>query len=239
MADTEKKGWVPPYISFTTLTGLIERMHDEGGAPPQIDRSYLRSFSGGYQAQVLAALKSLGLIEENGRVTSDLTELVEAERREDRVPIFVTMLNTYYPEPVRLGTIKATQGMLEGAFKDYGISGDTLRKAIAFYLGAAKYAGVALSVNFRVPSVTPSDGRKPGPKKARERASARVNGEKSRIEDRTDRDTSEPEWLSDIDPAIRTWLQKIPAQGQEWSKADRTRWTGVLEAIFGGLYGEA
>ena len=36
----------PPYISFRTILNLIERMADEE-IPPRIDRSYLRSLSGG------------------------------------------------------------------------------------------------------------------------------------------------------------------------------------------------
>jgi len=39
--DTEPKApAAPPYISFKTLTNLLERLH-ETDLPPRIDRSYL------------------------------------------------------------------------------------------------------------------------------------------------------------------------------------------------------
>jgi hypothetical protein len=239
MADTDAKGWVPPYVSFTTLVGLLDRMKEEGGAPPQIDPSYLDSFSGGYRSQVIAALKSLALIRENGEVTERLTALVEAESRDARETIIGDLLREYYPEPVRLGAIKATQGQLETAFREHGITGDTLRKAIAFYLAAAKFAKVPVSVNFKVPSVTPSDGRKSPRRGARKGApgakadggTPEHNGGDSSTEHRQDAD-----WQDEIDPSILHWLRRIPAKDEPWPSTERARWSGVLEAIFAGIY---
>ena len=237
MAETEPKGWVPPYISFTTLTGLLDRMHGEGGAPPQIDRSYLVSFSGGYQAQVIAALKSLGLIIDNGAVADALTQLVEAPDRKTREPIIADLVRQFYPEPVRLGGIKATQGQLEAAFRDYGITGDTLRKAIAFYLAAAKYSQVQLSANFRVPSVGATDGRKAPRKATRRRDDGQPDPDPG--EERERHRDDEDDWQDNIDPAILAWLKRIPTRDDIWEKADRDRWVSVLLALFGGIFGEA
>lgn len=41
--------------------------------------------------------------------------------------------------------------MLEEAFRDHGVSGSTVRKAISFFLKAAEYAGLQTSPHFRVP----------------------------------------------------------------------------------------
>src|SRR5665213_533393 len=99
--------WIPPYIAFTTLTDLLVKMEKNGGAPPQIERSYLDSYSGGYQSQVLAALKALGLIDDKGLVQPTLTELVD--NPDQRKSLIAKLLREYYPEIVRLGTINATQ----------------------------------------------------------------------------------------------------------------------------------
>jgi Family of unknown function (DUF5343) len=141
----------PPYISFRTLLNLIERMADED-VPPRIDRSFLSGLSGGYQTQVLAALRSLGLMEDDGRVTTRLQALVD--QPEQRATIIGAILRERYPEAIALGEEKATQGQLEEQFKAYGISGATLRKAIAFFLHAANFAGIPVSPFFKTPSAT-------------------------------------------------------------------------------------
>lgn len=234
MAEPQK--WVPPYISFTTLLNLLDRMRDDDGAPPQIDKSYLKGMSGGYQSQVLASMKSVGLIDKDGKVQDSLTELVAAKDRDARVPLIAAMLQEFYPEPVRLGTIKATQGQLMDAFKEWGIGGDTLRKAIAFYLAAAKYADVKVSTLFQVPSVAPSEGRKP-PKKRTDWKTADKDDEP----DGTDLKPPPPDqsWQQQIEPVVLEWLKRIPKKGTAWSKADRDTWHAVLTAMLDGIYGKA
>lgn len=235
MAEPQK--WVPPYISFSTLLGLLDRMRDDDGAPPQIDKSYLKGMSGGYQSQVIAALKSLNLIGPDGMVKERLNELVAAKDREARVPIIAEMLREFYPEPVRLGTIKATQGQLEAAFREWSISGDTLRKAIAFYLAGARYADVKVSTNFRVPPVTAGEGRKP--KKPPGGGAGSGGGEGSRGTDgETPKLPVDETWQQQIEPVVLEWLKRIPAKDKPWPKADRLRWNTVLMAMLDGIHTE-
>src|SRR5919201_4541999 len=92
----EKATWVPPYISFNTLTGLLKRLETDG-VPPRIDRSYLDTFSGGYQSQVLAALKALRLIDDDGVVQPILVNL--AENSDQRTSIIAGLVRSFYPEP--------------------------------------------------------------------------------------------------------------------------------------------
>jgi len=153
--STPEQKAAPPYISFRTLLNLVERMADEG-IPPRIDRSYLSGLSGGYQTQVMAALRGLGLITDDGAVQPRLVDLVN--RPAERPAVLATILQERYPEAVRLGEIKATQGQLEEAFRPYGITGATLRKAVAFYLHAATYAGIQVSPFFKTPSTSSEAG---------------------------------------------------------------------------------
>jgi len=229
MDDQAKAKWVPPYIAFPTLTGLIERMQGEGGPPSRMDRSYLDKFSGGYQSQVLAALKSLDLMGPSGEVQPTLTGLVDAADADARKAMIAEMLRGHYAKPVSLGSTKATQGQLEEAFREYGITGDTLRKAIAFYLAAAKYGGIPVSTNFKVPSVAPGDGRKPN-RKPRAGSGDEGNGH----------DTPPPldkSWQQQIEPVVLEWLKRIPIKGEAWSKEDRTVWNSVLTTMFDAIYG--
>src|SRR5437868_7064320 len=80
-SDTAEQGFTPPYIAFKTLIGLVERMEREE-PPSRIDKSYLDSFSGGYQTQVLAALDALELLGESGVLGDRLKALVAADESE-------------------------------------------------------------------------------------------------------------------------------------------------------------
>src|ERR1700690_898344 len=98
--DTDKKSpAAPPYISFKTFVNLLERLQ-QTHLPPRIDRSYLTGLSGGYQTQVIAALRWLDLIGENGGVTGHLKAL--AENPEQRPAIIGELLRSHYPDVLAL-----------------------------------------------------------------------------------------------------------------------------------------
>jgi hypothetical protein len=166
--EASDKPTAPPYFAFKTLTNMLEQM-EEPGPPTRIDRSFLTAMSGAGQTQFIHGLKSLGLIDGEGYVQPRLTEL--ATHPDDRPSLIGQMVRERYPEAVELGKGNATTGELVDVFRDhYGVQGDTARKAIAFFLGAAKYAGdIRLSPNFK----TPPTRRGPGggtPKRNKDRA---------------------------------------------------------------------
>jgi len=153
--STEAPQGAVPYISFRTLLNLIERMADEG-IPRRIDRSYLSGLSGGYQTQVMAALRGLSLINDEGTVAPSLIDLVQQPN--SRKAILRQILMGRYPEAVRLGESNATQAELEDSFRPFGITGTTLRKAVAFYLHAAEFAEIPVSPFFKSPSTSSEGG---------------------------------------------------------------------------------
>ncbi|MGH7564445.1 MAG: hypothetical protein ACREK5_08480 [Gemmatimonadota bacterium] len=106
---------------------------------------------------MLATLKALDLIGSKGDLKPALVEL--ANRPEERPELIRVLLERHYPEPLRLGSINATQKQLEEAFDAYGISGDTKRKAIAFFLKGAAYSKVKLSPHWKTPASAPSEPR--------------------------------------------------------------------------------
>ena len=136
-----------PYTSFKTVLNFVQKLEDNQAIPPRIDRSILGG-SEGQKTQVLAALKFLGLIAENGDVTPLLQALVtEPNERPRRIR---QLLQKHYPEATKLAEVHATTKQLEETFAPLG--GDTLRKAMTFYLHAARYAQHPLSKNFKIPS---------------------------------------------------------------------------------------
>jgi hypothetical protein len=235
MIEPTAPSWTAPYLPWRTLIGLIGRMEDQGGAPPRVDRSYLDNQSGAMQTHLLAALKALDLIEPDGMVTPELTTLVEdGDNRPQRIG---ELLERRYHEVVCLGAINATQGQLEDEFARLGVTGDTRRKAVAFYMGAARYAGLPVSRNWRVPKhASPTGVRVTKVSKGAPRfATTPTSGGNGRPQrgGRATQGTAEVHLV--IDPALEAWLQKLDT----WPEGERRAWLDTFNAIFTGLYPEA
>jgi hypothetical protein len=141
-------GFKPPYnVVWSTFLHFLDRT-DPATLPPKIDRSYLTTLSGSTQTYLLSALRSFELIGPEKEVTSALKELVKDP--DGRPAMIADLLQRYYPHVVELGKNNGTVLQLDDAFRKYGLSGNTIRKAAAFYMHAAQYAGLPLSVHWTV-----------------------------------------------------------------------------------------
>lgn len=218
--STETRQTPPAYFAFKTLTNLIVRM-EEHGPPPRIDRTFLSGMSGAGQTQFLAGLKSLGLIDEEGATQPTLIDLVN--RPGDRPRLIGQMLRSCYPEAVELGKTAATTGQLVEVFNDYGVRGDTARKAIAFYLNAANYAGdIPLSPHFKTPTVTSSGAPRRRGRPARAAPVVEQNGHTP------DAGSGIPTGLH---PALAGLLGDIPKRGQTWTKRQHDDFMDAFRAV--------
>jgi hypothetical protein len=222
-------GFVPPYISFAQLENVLERMRNEG-VPARVDRSYLGSWSGSAQGQFLTAARSLDLLDDFGRPTEVLKTLVQEP--DMRPAVIGDLLRQKYPGAVMLGE-SATQQQLEEVFREYpGISGSTTRKAITFYLHAAKFAGIPLSPFFKVGRATPGNtsqrtGRARAPRRAQPASEPAP--------------PSQTNPLSGLHPAIATLVQALPSSTAptakaEFSMAEREAWFAYAQATFNLIY---
>jgi hypothetical protein len=153
--DENNNGFTAPYVSWGSFKNLLDRMGEEG-LPLRIDRSYLSNMAGSTQSHLLKALRELDLIDKHARPTDALKALVaNAESRPERIG---ELVRAYYADAVNLGA-NATQSMLEELFADsYNVSGSTRRKSIAFFLAAAKFGEVPVSLHFKTPKRTSSNG---------------------------------------------------------------------------------
>lgn len=156
--DTEKGKY--PYLPFQTFLSLITKMEKEG-IPGRIDRSYLQYTSGTNQVYLPMALRSFGLLNEDNTPTEDLTNLVK--KPEERKKLLEALFRKHYAKQVALPQ-NATAQMLEETFAP--LQGETKRKAVTFFLHAAKEAGIPLSRHFKAPR--PAAGsRKPSTRRGR------------------------------------------------------------------------
>lgn len=169
MAADTRKVEVPPYIAFSTFVSFIKGL-DAAGLPSRIDKSLLRNMSGSTQSSLLAALKWFDLIDDAGAHGDKLAALVLAGDGigmilRERLPEAYTFMKD--------GTIdlaRATGAQLEEKFRTYGLSGETIVKAMSFFIAACKEAALPLSAHIKLPKVPRSNGTKAKAKKARQAA---------------------------------------------------------------------
>jgi hypothetical protein len=215
-------GWTPPYTSFTTLTNTLDRMREEGGPPSRLDGSYLSNYAGGTRYAFLAALKSLGLVDDEGKPTPTLTELVGAQDEKRQREIVGDVLRQHYMDALSLPA-NATQAQLEAVFRNYGIGGSTLRKAIGFYLAAARFADVTVSRHFKLPKIQPS-----------ERAKKALESEQT-----TEKPREEPKpklAINQDHPLIVGLFTELPPAGSKFSEEAQTAWFEIAKATFRLIY---
>jgi hypothetical protein len=150
MEDEAASGkFTPPYnVVWSTFNNFLDSV-DPATLPPRIDRSYLSRMSGTNQTYLLSALRSFELIGPGKEVTPALKELVKDP--DGRPAMIADLLRRFYPEVVELGQNNGTVAQLDEVFRTkYGLSGNTIRKAAAFYMHAAQYASIPLSVHWTV-----------------------------------------------------------------------------------------
>jgi Family of unknown function (DUF5343) len=155
----------PPYLPWTTFENITEELGAKG-LPPQLDRSAIQGKSGGTQSQYLSALEFLGFVDGN-KVPTDAFKSYVTDKTK-RSEVMAAVLKDKYAGPLSLGK-NATAKQLESKFREYGIAGDTQRKAIAFFVNAAKLANISLSPYF--PKTRP---KKPGGTKPASRTRKRT-----------------------------------------------------------------
>src|SRR5882762_4209962 len=142
--------FTPPYLAHRTLRNFFDSLR-ASGIPGRIDRSVLKSLSGGAQSMLIGALRFFDLIGPDGAPTNMLERLVKAES-DERNKIMADLLRKhyYFMFPPAFDLERATMKMVREAFEKETGGGDTSRKAMVFFLLAAKETGVPLSSYIKV-----------------------------------------------------------------------------------------
>lgn len=159
--DAQAEEWKAPYISYQTLTTFIDGKLGQNPLPPRIDRGFVDNYAGSVQAQLLSALRIIGLVSDDGLVLAPLREAVRSP--EHRQQVIRTWAVDFYQDQLALAEENATAQMLLESFAKHQYSGSTLRKAIVFFLSLVDELGLPKSVHFKAPrqaSPAPSGRRK-------------------------------------------------------------------------------
>lgn len=222
--DTKKEVAGVPYTSFKTLLNTADRMKEEGGAPSRVDRSYLANMPGGERGIFTTGLKALGLVNEKLEPTDEFHALIDADE-EGRKEIVRGMVERVYAAPLALPK-RATQQQLETTFRDYGITGSTLRRAISFFLAATEFAGIERSPNFRVP-------KRERPTKPKPMAHAVEPEPIPSIQSTKPQPTrTTPE----MHPFIEGLLRELPKPGEPFPKDKQEAWFEIAKHTFRLIY---
>jgi hypothetical protein len=164
-AETESKSSAPAaYLSFKTFLGAVDAL--EHGIPKQIDRTIWRSQSGVIQSQIMMAFRFFGFVNESDAPTPALQRFVEGKDR--RPEMMASLIRHSYRSIVEHDLTKMSPKMLSDAMDEYGVSGDTKRKALAFFLRAAQFADIPMH-----PLLSRGMRSANGPRKKRVNASKR------------------------------------------------------------------
>ena len=168
-SDKAKPMGTPPYTSYRTFKTFIEDLR-EHGVPSRIDRSVLTHFSGVVGTQLMHALRFLGLIEDQGRPTQRLRELVNAEGAARWPDKLSELLRRVYAPMFAINLETATPSHFNEAFrKAFPAADAVVQKCVTFFLYAASDAGVKISgrvLKGRKPR-SPTPRKKPGPPRAK------------------------------------------------------------------------
>jgi hypothetical protein len=140
---------LPPYISYRLFRNFLERLLQQG-VPARIDRSYwerIGLLSGSSGTQLMAALRYLNLIDENGRPLERLKPLVLA-KGEQRTALLREIARDCFGFALQgsLDPGSATYQQLEEIFVEkFQLDGQLSRKCLKFFCEISKDAGLQLS----------------------------------------------------------------------------------------------
>lgn len=135
MAEEDPKVVPAAYLPFKTFISSIDALQQ--GIPRKLDRTIWRQ-AGIVQGQIMMAFRFFKLINESDEPTPALHQLVN--HPSTRPQQIAALVQQAYSDVLAHDLTKMTPKMLDEAMSKYNVQGDTKRKAMAFFIRAAKYA---------------------------------------------------------------------------------------------------
>lgn len=216
MAEQKQESLAPAYVPWRTLINYINSLR-ESSLPSQINRSVMANASYSTQAQLLAAMQYLGLIDKNGAPQTILSQWVEADEANQKKIIGKILTDRYTFVFDTIDVARASPAEVEKQFRERGIGGSTAVRAVAFFLNAADAAGMTLS-----PHLKKKNGSSSGaPRRARS----------SRKKQRQESNKPLAEHVPSTFDASDPWLAKFPDFKPEWDEKIQQKWFEAFEKL--------
>jgi hypothetical protein len=230
MAEQKAKTLTPAYIAYKSFLRFINGLR-EGHLPSRIDRSLLGGMSGSGQSALIGALEFLGLIDAGGKPEPALEALVtlEGAKFNEKLKELLTAAYGFLFQDMELK--RATGSQVHEAFRNQNVQGSTAQKAIAFFLAAAKDAGIEVSRHVKPPSLI----RSTAPKRNTQAGKGRAAVDEEEEEEEGDSGSSGGIG-ADVHPALAGILMQLPPPGEALSSKDRKRFLNAFEAVLTLVY---
>lgn len=217
------KPMTPAYGSFKTFTTFFDARREDPHDTDVVDRSLMTSFSGSSQNELIAGLKFLKMIDDKSAPLPVYEKYVRATK-DERKTLLAQLLRDAYPfvfNAPPFNIERATTHTTAEVFRGQGINGSTLSRAIAFFLAAAKEAGIKVGTTIKAPPLVKS----PKPKKEAKQGSTAPEGDDGDEEEEEEREPGAVMKFEIPIPINRKVKISIPA---DFDEAD---WT-LLQTMF-------
>lgn len=230
----------PIYASYLTFTTLLDWLRETKHIPSQFDRSWWGSkFNGTTGAQLMAGLRFLRLLNEDNRPEDRLETLAFASN-EARPVMVAELMRDVYGASLVDGLTKMTPKMMSDAIAALGTTDATHRKAIAFFVNAAKAANVPMPGTIAKQARNrPSAITRKGAGSSRRRGGA-VDGQildKPPVRETPPLDDLERDRVTlKTHPALSPLLGDLAQIAPTWTKAQRDRWKVTWDAVLDYAY---
>ncbi|HEX3864470.1 MAG TPA: hypothetical protein VHY35_22535 [Stellaceae bacterium] len=227
------RGTTPPYVSYPSFKTLISEFHDHD-IPTRIDRSVLTRFSGAVGSQLLTALRFLDLINDKSEPTERLKVLASAYGTGDWAQTLLPILREEYAAMFNLDLGAATSSHFTETFrKAFPGSEAVSQKCIAFFLGAVRDTGIAISERVL-------KGRKPragtsAPQRRRSANGAKPTQDSDAGASGSPADTNDGARLP-LDSLLVEILRRIPSKDAGWPREQRLRWLRAFAMNISEIY---
>lgn len=229
-ADGEKKP-IPPYLAFSTLLGFIDSMA-ASGLPHQIDKSIMKNMSGTNQSWTLGCLKFLQLTTDENNPTEKFKQLVavDSEKRKEAMRNIIIEAYPFIFHAQGFDLKTATPKQLDDQFESAGVTGETKKKSVRFFLTAAKHAGLDISTHLNQVKLrtraTNAKSRKPRRQADSKNDPNKKGGTPQETGEKEDSTSHDVDWNKSL-------LDKIPPFDPEWSEETLNKWLDTVSKLKG------
>jgi hypothetical protein len=139
----EAQAKAAPYLPLKTFETALDALQE--GVPKRIDREIWRTKSGAVQAQIMVAFRFFDLLDEAYAPSMPLLENLAKADESERKKLLKKLVEQKYKSIIDHDLTKMTPGMLSDEMAKFNVSGETLRKAVTFFLQLAKHVDLPLS----------------------------------------------------------------------------------------------
>jgi hypothetical protein len=228
--DATQRPNSPIYVSYTTFMTLLDWLRDMKVIPNQLDRTlWAPKFAGSTGVQLMSGLRFLGLLYDEAP-TPRLEQLAMASN-EDRKRLLAELVRDQYGADFVAGLSKATPRTVQDRMKELGATDATFRKAVSFFVNAAKAADIPMPTHIA--------------KVARNRSAVRRGAASKtlRSEGQSGKTLTPPPYVppgtgleTSLHPALVPLLKDLAENGPEWGQEEHDRWRTAFDTILDYSY---